>query len=52
MSSGTEFTSKDNQNDPRISKGQASYGSTVVSASNLLKIITYDLLLGLFPKTI
>ncbi|CAN6809372.1 unnamed protein product [Brassica oleracea] len=29
MSSGTEFTSKDNNNhDPRISKGQASYGST------------------------
>ncbi|XP_048632199.1 uncharacterized protein LOC106438961 isoform X3 [Brassica napus] len=29
MSSGTEFTSKDNNNhDPRSSKGQASYGST------------------------
>lgn len=33
--SGTDFISKD-KHDPRISKGQASYGSTVVSASNLL----------------
>jgi hypothetical protein len=32
---GTDFISKDNH-DPRNSKTQASYGSTVVSASNLL----------------